>query len=47
MSEKDKDMRRKAWYSVGVALGSVFSYLILGGVVQLDFGDDDEEDEDE
>ena len=45
MSEKDKDMRRKAWYSVGLALGSVFSYLILGGVVQLDFGEDEDEDD--
>ena len=38
-------MRRKAWYSVGLALGSVFSYLILGGVVQLDFCEDEDEDD--
>ena len=47
LSEKDKDMRRKAWYSVGFAAASVISYMFLGGIIQLDFGDEDDEDEDE
>lgn len=46
MSEKDKDMRRKAWYSVGFAAASVISYMFLGGFIQLDFDDEDDEDED-
>ena len=42
LSEKDKDMRRKAWISVGVAAASVISYMFAGGVIQLDFGDDED-----
>ena len=45
LSEKDKDMRRKAWISVGVAAASVISYMFAGGVIQLDFGDDEDEDD--
>jgi hypothetical protein len=44
VSEKDKDMRRKAWYSVGFAAASVISYMFLGGVIQLDFGEEEEDD---
>ena len=37
MSQKDKDMRRKAWYSVGFAAVSVIAYMFIGGVISLDF----------
>jgi len=47
MSQKDKDMRRKAWYSVGFAAVSVIAYMFIGGVISLDFGDDDEREQDD
>ena len=34
-------MRRKAWYSVGFAAVSVIAYMFIGGVISLDFGDED------
>jgi len=43
LSEKDRDMRRKAWISVGVALSSVLTYLIAGGIVSIDLGADEDE----
>lgn len=47
MSEKDIEMRRKAWYSVAFAAVSVVAYAVVGGYVSLDFGDEEDEEEED
>jgi len=46
LTEKDREMRRKAWYSVGFAAMSVIAYAFASGFIAVDFGDDGEDEED-
>ena len=45
LSEKDKEMRRKAWYSVAFAAASVMAYAFASGFISFDFGDDGDDEE--